>query len=169
MKKKNFLTIGQLSKLSNTHVKAIRYYEKIGIFPPSYTDTSNSYRYYSNSHIIYLQLIKLCITYGISLKSFNQYWADADKIDLDAIIEKAKEHILEKKKQLLADENFLEGLTSELEFSQNLHTKINSETLAKPTHDHIIRFAPPLVITEEQLLECCDIIIESIAAFEVGI
>lgn len=30
--------------------------------------------------------------------------------------------------------------------------------LAKPTHGNIIRFAPPLVITEEQLLECCDII-----------
>jgi ornithine--oxo-acid transaminase len=30
--------------------------------------------------------------------------------------------------------------------------------LAKPTHGDIIRFAPPLVITEEQLLECVDII-----------
>ncbi|MFD2246513.1 ornithine--oxo-acid transaminase [Pontibacter ruber] len=30
--------------------------------------------------------------------------------------------------------------------------------LAKPTHGDIIRFAPPLVITEEQLHECCDII-----------
>lgn len=138
MKKNNALTIGQLSKLSNTHIKAIRYYEKIGIFPPSYIDPSNSYRYYSNSHIIYLQLIKLCITYGISLKSFNQYWADADKIDLEAIINKAKAHILEKKKQLLADEHFLEGLTSELEFSQNLHTKINSETLANPTHEDFL-------------------------------
>jgi ornithine--oxo-acid transaminase len=30
--------------------------------------------------------------------------------------------------------------------------------LAKPTHGDIIRFAPPLVINEEQLLECCSII-----------
>lgn len=30
--------------------------------------------------------------------------------------------------------------------------------LAKPTHDHIIRLAPPLVMTEEQLLESADII-----------
>lgn len=30
--------------------------------------------------------------------------------------------------------------------------------LAKPTHDHIIRFAPPLVITEEQLHACLQII-----------
>ena len=30
--------------------------------------------------------------------------------------------------------------------------------LAKPTHGNIIRFAPPLVMTEDQLHECCDII-----------
>ena len=38
--------------------------------------------------------------------------------------------------------------------------------LAKPTHGDIIRFAPPLVITEEQLMECVDIIKKSIASFE---
>jgi ornithine--oxo-acid transaminase len=30
--------------------------------------------------------------------------------------------------------------------------------LAKPTHEHIIRFAPPLVITKDQLMECVEII-----------
>ncbi|HHH54967.1 MAG TPA: aminotransferase class III-fold pyridoxal phosphate-dependent enzyme, partial [Bacteroidetes bacterium] len=30
--------------------------------------------------------------------------------------------------------------------------------LAKPTHGDIIRFAPPLVINEQQLMECIDII-----------
>ena len=38
--------------------------------------------------------------------------------------------------------------------------------LAKPTHQHIIRFAPPLVITEEQLMEALEIIKKSILAFE---
>ncbi len=38
--------------------------------------------------------------------------------------------------------------------------------LAKPTHRHIIRFAPPLVISEEQLNEALDIIINSIKSLE---
>ena len=38
--------------------------------------------------------------------------------------------------------------------------------LAKPTHGDIIRFAPPLVITEDQLNVCCDIIENTIASFE---
>jgi ornithine--oxo-acid transaminase len=37
--------------------------------------------------------------------------------------------------------------------------------LAKPTHQHIIRFAPPLVITEEQLMECAGIISSTIHSF----
>ncbi len=38
--------------------------------------------------------------------------------------------------------------------------------LAKPTHGNIIRLAPPLVITEEQIHECCDIIEKSVAEME---
>jgi ornithine--oxo-acid transaminase len=38
--------------------------------------------------------------------------------------------------------------------------------LAKPTHGNIIRFAPPLVMTESQLLDCVDIIISSLKTFE---
>lgn len=37
--------------------------------------------------------------------------------------------------------------------------------LAKPTHGHIIRLAPPLVITETQLRECADIISRTIAKY----
>ncbi len=38
--------------------------------------------------------------------------------------------------------------------------------LAKPTHGNIIRFAPPLVITEDEIHECCDIIEKTILTFE---
>lgn len=38
--------------------------------------------------------------------------------------------------------------------------------LAKPTHDHIIRFAPPLIISEEELLDACSIIERSIRSFD---
>ena len=38
--------------------------------------------------------------------------------------------------------------------------------LAKPTHGNIIRFAPPLVITEEQVRTCVAIIIDTLKEFE---
>jgi len=38
--------------------------------------------------------------------------------------------------------------------------------LAKPTHGNIIRFAPPLVITKEELLACVSIIEKTIKEFK---
>jgi ornithine--oxo-acid transaminase len=38
--------------------------------------------------------------------------------------------------------------------------------LAKPTHGNIIRFAPPLVMTKAQLLDCVQIIIKTLKQFE---
>ncbi len=46
-----------------------------------------------------------------------------------------------------------------LEFAKN-------GLLAKPTHGNIIRLAPPLVITEEQIHECCDIIERCVLAMK---
>ncbi len=38
--------------------------------------------------------------------------------------------------------------------------------LAKPTHEHIIRFAPPLTINEQELSEACSIIEKTLAEFD---
>jgi ornithine--oxo-acid transaminase len=38
--------------------------------------------------------------------------------------------------------------------------------LAKPTHGNIIRFAPPLVMNEEELMDCVNIIIKTLKEFE---
>jgi ornithine--oxo-acid transaminase len=39
--------------------------------------------------------------------------------------------------------------------------------LAKPTHEHIIRFTPPLIINEEQINEALDIIENTFAGFSI--
>jgi len=38
--------------------------------------------------------------------------------------------------------------------------------IAKPTHGDKIRFAPPLIITKEQILECLKIIKKSLLILE---
>ena len=39
-------TINEFSKLSNTSVTTLRYYDEIDLFKPSYTDIFSGYRYY---------------------------------------------------------------------------------------------------------------------------
>ncbi len=57
--------------------------------------------------------------------------------------------------------------TEESETAWNLCLKLRDNgLLAKPTHGNIIRFAPPLVITEEQLMDCVSIIKKTINEFD---
>jgi len=56
--------------------------------------------------------------------------------------------------------------TPDSETAWNICMKLaENGLLAKPTHGNIIRFAPPLVMTEEELHACCDIIEKTILEF----
>jgi ornithine--oxo-acid transaminase len=57
--------------------------------------------------------------------------------------------------------------TEESDTAWNICMKLaENGLLAKPTHGNIIRFAPPLVMNEEQLLDCISIIINTLKEFE---
>lgn len=57
--------------------------------------------------------------------------------------------------------------TEESDTAWNICLKLRDNgLLAKPTHGNIIRFAPPLVMTEEQLLDCVSIIVKTLKEFE---
>jgi ornithine--oxo-acid transaminase len=57
--------------------------------------------------------------------------------------------------------------TEESETAWNLCVALKENgLLAKPTHGNIIRFAPPLVMNEQQLMECVSIIEKTINEFK---
>jgi ornithine--oxo-acid transaminase len=57
--------------------------------------------------------------------------------------------------------------TEESKTAWNICLRLRDQCLlAKPTHGNIIRFAPPLVMTEEQLLDCVEIITSVLQEFE---
>ncbi|WP_313807297.1 ornithine--oxo-acid transaminase [Flavobacterium sp.] len=57
--------------------------------------------------------------------------------------------------------------TEESDTAWNICMKLaENGLLAKPTHGNIIRFAPPLVMTEDQLLDCVNIITKTLKEFE---
>lgn len=57
--------------------------------------------------------------------------------------------------------------TDESETAWNICMRLKENgLLAKPTHGNIIRFAPPLVMNEEQLLDCVAIITKTLQEFE---
>jgi len=57
--------------------------------------------------------------------------------------------------------------TEESKMAWNICVKLmENGLLAKPTHGNIIRFAPPLIITEAQLRECLQVITSTLKTFE---
>lgn len=63
----HYLTIGEVAKLSNISVQTLRYYDQIDLFKPMEINPSNQYRYYQNTQLYYLDIIKSLKYLGLSL------------------------------------------------------------------------------------------------------
>lgn len=64
----HYLTIGEVAKLSNISVQTLRYYDRINLFKPIEINPSNQYRYYRNTQLYYLDIIKSLKYLGLSLE-----------------------------------------------------------------------------------------------------
>ncbi|HAM81961.1 MerR family transcriptional regulator [Ornithinibacillus bavariensis] len=67
-----YYSIGEVSKLMNISIKALRHYDKIGLFKPAYIDPNTNYRYYDDSQLYLLDLIKSLKYIGIPLKEIKE-------------------------------------------------------------------------------------------------
>lgn len=61
------MSIGQLAKSSNVSNRTVRYYEELGLIVPL-SRGSNRYRYYDETHVARLKLIKMLQESGFALK-----------------------------------------------------------------------------------------------------
>lgn len=73
MKKKNLLSIGELSKITGVHIKALRYYDSLGILTPAYVSPESGYRYYSFCQKAVVDAIQFCVELDIPLKQFTRF------------------------------------------------------------------------------------------------
>ncbi len=70
--KEKLYTIGEVSKLMDISIKALRYYDKIDLFKPAYVDPETNYRYYEDSQIYLLDLIKSLKYIGTPLEEIKK-------------------------------------------------------------------------------------------------
>lgn len=91
----NYFTISEFAKLRNININSLRYYEKIGVLLPAYTDPSTKYRYYSAEQLLILDTLLWCIDVGIPLKDLKQY-QDHNKIMGQKLFEDSRQIALQK-------------------------------------------------------------------------
>lgn len=80
-----YLSIGKVAKLKNISIKALRYYDEIGILPPAYINPETNYRYYTNEQLPMLDAIHLCLQLGIPLKTLPSYVYE-EQFDFSALL-----------------------------------------------------------------------------------
>lgn len=75
---KEYYTIGEVSKIMDITVKALRFYDRIGLLKPHHVDDSNRYRYYHIDQFIYLDIIKMVRNLDISPNNLIPYFINKD-------------------------------------------------------------------------------------------
>lgn len=69
---KNYYTIGEVAKLTNVSIQTLRYYDQINLLKPHYVDSATNYRYYTDTQLYYLDLIKSLKYIGTSLEDIKK-------------------------------------------------------------------------------------------------
>lgn len=118
MKNSFYLTTGQFAKLHNVNRRTLHYYDSIGLISPEYKG-ENNYRYYNSLQSMDFEYIRMLKELNMSIEEIKQYTENPNVQDFVSIIdtktteienqvkelERIKDLLLKKKKQLLLVEN----------------------------------------------------------------
>lgn len=93
---KQYLTISEFAGLRNVSIGSLRYYEKLKVLVPAWTDPKTKYRYYLPEQVNALDTISFCIEVGIPLKELGTYIDSNGTLDYKSILETGKRMMQEK-------------------------------------------------------------------------
>ena len=138
MRAKSFLTIGELGRAGGATVETIRYYERIGMLPPTARVGTGMYRAYDSAHLSRLSFIRRARDLGFSLDQVRELLALADDKDrpcatVDGI---ARDHLKDVERKI----RDLQALRSEL---RSLVGQCREGTVG---HCRIVEALAPLVL-----------------------
>ena len=87
---KDHLTISRFARLRGIDINSLRYYERLGILTPAYTDPQTRYRYYTAEQLSVLDMILLCINLGVPLKELRAYFDESGDFRSRALFEEGR-------------------------------------------------------------------------------
>ena len=107
------MNLTELAKRAGIHPDMVRYYEHLGILPPS-ERTRGGRRAYTEDHVERLVFIRTCRMVGISLQDIGRllYFRDRPELARDEIVDLLDGHIARINDQLVELERVAEALRS---------------------------------------------------------
>jgi len=117
--KREYLQIGELAKMYNISVQALRYYDRIGFLKPLYIDPNTHYRYYSRNQGFLVRNKKLLQAAGFSLAEIKDFLNKKNLHEIVGLYKRKREDLdgqikdlHEKKKQIGFYLDFFNGMLS---------------------------------------------------------
>ena len=90
--------IGDFSKLTKITIKALRYYDRLGLLRPAFKDDLTLYRYYTEEQIKTAQTIRKLKDIGMSCENIQQMLKDGT--DTDSILSSHRKELECKKAEI---------------------------------------------------------------------
>lgn len=152
--KKEFFTIGEVAEIMDVTVKALRFYDRIGLLKPHHVDTYNHYRYYHIDQLISLDIIKMFRSLDISPNDLIPYFRNKDTEGLMNLLNHHKEIAMQKVRMLERVLSGIDQLNNTYQLATNTgknddiysrhiparHTIITPYVENKSEHDYFIDY-----------------------------
>lgn len=116
---KDFFTIGEVSEIMDITVKALRFYDRIGLLKPHHVDNDNRYRYYNIDQFLSLDIIKMFRALDISPNDLIPYFQKKDTEGLMSLLNHHKEIAMQKMKMLERVLNSIDQLNNTYQLAKN--------------------------------------------------
>ncbi len=126
----NMLKIGEFSKLSRVSVRMLRHYDEIGLLKPAETDDLTGYRYYRESQLPLIGLIRSLKDMGFSLADIVRMTALSDDAEqMDAFYEKQQKELLQQAELTAHRLTLLDTARKRLRKERSMNTNVSVKTI----------------------------------------
>ncbi|PJO42848.1 MerR family transcriptional regulator [Lysinibacillus xylanilyticus] len=116
----HLFSIGEVSKMKDITIKALRYYHKMGILIPKNIDETTGYRYYSIDQFIHIDIIKSCRELNTSIVELQDIFKNCDTNELLAFLQFKKYEAEEKIKKMQEVIETIDNLNMKVESSKEI-------------------------------------------------
>ncbi|MDO5423757.1 MAG: MerR family transcriptional regulator [Eubacteriales bacterium] len=114
MKNNGYFSIGEVSKLFHISVSILRYYDKIGLVTPEYTDPATGYRYYSTRQFECLNTIRYLRALDMPLENIALFLQDRNLDSIQELLKQQKEEVRRRQVELARIERKIDKRLAQL-------------------------------------------------------
>ena len=117
--KLKLLSIGEMAKLTGVSTKSLRYYERINILKPVYTNPDTGYRFYSYDQQNLVGMLMTCVDLGIPLKEIARFTDEYDTVDFRKFVDEGRAIAEKKLKAMKNSVAFIKDVQQKIELADS--------------------------------------------------